>query len=279
MTKVAVITGASRGIGKACALALARRGYRVVVTGRTLEEGMGTVAKPYAVDAAAPVKVPGSVASTVEAIRASGGEAIGVALDIMSQSSIDAMLNEVREKWARVDLLVNNATYNGPGLMYAFSEFSMGQLEDCLRGTVVNQVYITRKVLPAMLERGEGSFVFMGSVAGLRPSPLPVTDGGWGLMHGASKSAFHRIAEFLHLEHAKDGVRAYLVEPQLTVTESSIALFGDAVTKLGGGMQGHPPQVTGDVVAWLAAEDRAGQYAGKVLSTPTFFAEHGITPG
>ena len=279
MTKVAVITGASRGIGKACALALARRGYRVVVTGRTLEEGKGIVAKPYAADAAASVTVSGSVGSTVGAIRGGGGEAIGVALDIMSQSSIDAMLDEVLEKWGRIDVLVNNAIYNGAGLMYAFGEFSMEQLEACLRGTVVNQVYITRKVLPAMLERGEGTFFFMGSVAGLGPSPVPVTKGGWGFLHGASKSAFHRIAEFLHLEHAKDGIRSFLVEPQLTVTESSIALFGDAVSNLGGGMQGHPPEVTGEVVAWLATEDRAGRHAGKVLSTPKFFAEHGIARG
>src|SRR5215471_8337625 len=181
MSKVAVVTGASRGIGKACALALARRGYRVVVTGRTLEEGKGTVAKPY--DAAAPVSVPGSVGSTVEAIRARGGEAIGVALDIMSQSSIDAMLKEVLEKWGRIDLLVNNAIYNGPGLMYAFGEFSIEQLEACLRGTVVNQVYITRKVLPAMLERGDGAFFFLGSVAGLAPPPMPVGQGGWGFLH------------------------------------------------------------------------------------------------
>src|SRR5262245_6833425 len=277
MTKVAVITGASRGIGKACALALARRGYRVAVTGRTLEEGKGTVVKPYAADAAAPVAVPGSVASTVGAVRAGGGEAIGVALDIMSLSSIDAMLNQVLETWGRIDVLVNNAIYNGPGLMYAFREFSIQQLEACLRGTVVNQTYITRQVLPAMLERGEGAFFFMGSVAGLGPSPRPVTHGGWGFLHGASKSAFHRIAEFLHLEHAKDGIRSFLVEPQLTVTESMVALFGDAVASLGG-MRGHQPQVTGDVVAWLAAEDRAGHYAGRVLSTPTFFAEHGITP-
>src|SRR5262245_66457949 len=94
MSEVAVITGASRGIGKACALALARRGYRVVVTGRTLEEGKGTVSRPYAADAAAPVTVPGSVASTVAAIRTAGGEAIGGALDTMNRPSIDASLED-----------------------------------------------------------------------------------------------------------------------------------------------------------------------------------------
>jgi hypothetical protein len=80
------------------------------------------------------------------------------------------------------------------------------------------------------------------------------------------------------LEHAKDGIRSFLVEPQLTITESQVALFGDAVTNLGGHGVGHPPQVTGDVVAWLAAEDKDGRYAGKCLSTPTFFADHGIVP-
>ena len=274
MSKVAVVTGSSRGIGKASALALARRGYRVVVTGRTLDEGKGVVVKPFARDAAAQVPVTGSVSSTVEAIRAEGGEAMGVALDIMSRASIDGMLDEVLEKWGRVDVLVNNAIYNGPGLMYAFTEFSMEQLEACLTGIFTNQVYITRKVLPAMLERGDGTFVFLGSVAGLGPAPRPVRKGGWGMLYGASKSAFHRVAEFLHLEHAKDGIRSFLLEPQMTITEASTALFGDALSA----MRGYPPKATGDVVAWLAAEDKDGRHAGKCISAPTFFADHSIVP-
>lgn len=272
MSKVAVVTGSSRGIGKASALALARRGYRVVVTGRTMDEGTGVVVKPFARDAGAQVPVTGSVSSTVEAIRAEGGEAMGLALDIMSQASIDAMLAEVLATWGRVDVLVNNAIYNGPGLMYAFTDFTMEQLEACLTGIFVNQVYITRKVLPAMLERGDGTFFFLGSAAGLGPSPWPVRKGGWGMLYGASKSAFHRVAEFLHLEHAKDGIRSFLLEPQMTITEASTALFGDALST----MRGYPPKATGDVVAWLAAEDKDGRHAGKCISAPTFFADQSI---
>ncbi len=275
MSKVAVVTGSTRGIGRACALSLAGNGFKVVVTGRTLREGQGTVVRPFSGDTSL-VTVPGSIESTVAAIRASGGEAIGVALDIMSRSSIDAMVDAVSAEWGRIDVLVNNAIYNGPGLMYGFDDFSMDQMEACLTGTVINQVYVTRKVLPGMRSRGNGAIFFIGSVAGLAPPPAPVSNGGWGFLHGASKSAFHRIAEFLHLEHHKNGIRSFLVEPQMTVTESMKALLGDMTSRGGGRPRGFPPEVTGEVVAWLATQDEDGKYAGRILSTPTFFRDHDI---
>ena len=94
------------------------------------------------------------------------------------------------------------------------------------------------------------------------------------MLYGASKSAFHRVAEFLHLEHAKDGIRSFLLEPQMTITEAHTALFGAAASTMGG----YPPQATGDVVAWLAAEDKEGRHAGKCISAPTFFADQAIVP-
>ena len=180
----------------------------------------------------------------------------------------------VLEQGRRIDVLVNNGTYNGPGLLYDFDEFSIDDFETCLRGTVVNQARLARQVLPGMLERGEGAVVFMGSVAGAMVPPAAPSAGGWGLLHGASKSAFHRIAEFLQLEHGKDGIRSFLVEPQHTRTEAMEVLFAESPRP----SRAHTPEVTGEVVAWLVSHPDGKDHVGRLLSTPTFFAEHGITP-
>jgi 3-oxoacyl-[acyl-carrier protein] reductase len=279
MRKVALVTGATRGIGKACALSLARAGFDIAVTGRTLREGEGKVPSASAQDPQE-LPVPGSIESTVAAVRALGREALGLRLDILSRASIDQTLDAVLASWGRVDVLVNNAIYQGPGLMYRFAEFTQAQLDACLLGTLVNQVHITRRLLPAMIAQGGGTVVCIGSVAGAGPPPVSPAKGGWGFLYGASKSAFHRLAEFLHLEHANDGIRSFLVEPQMTVTDTMAVVFGEQIRSLVAAGRAFTPEVTGDVVAWLVTHPEATAYAGRLLSTPTFFHDNGIrVPG
>jgi 3-oxoacyl-[acyl-carrier protein] reductase len=279
MRKVAFVTGATRGIGKACALSLARAGFDIAVTGRTLKEGQGKVPAASAKNPKE-LPVPGSIESTVAAVRALGREAMGVQLDILSRPSIDQALDAVLAGWGRVDVLVNNAIYQGPGLMYRFTEFTQQQLDAALLGTLVNQVHLTRRLLPTMIAQGGGTVVCIGSVAGVGPPPVPPAKGGWGFLYGASKSAFHRLAEFLHLEHKDEGIRSFLVEPQMTVTDTMATVFGEQIRSLVAAGRAFTPEVTGDVVAWLATHPEANAYAGKLLSTPTFFKDHGITaPG
>ena len=277
MRKVAFITGATRGIGKACALSLARAGFDIAVTGRTLKEGQGKVPSGTA-KAPKESSVPGSIESTVAAVQALGREALGLQLDILSRASIDQALEAVLASWRRVDVLVNNAIYQGPGLMYRFTEFTQEQLDAALLGTLVNQVHLTRRLLPTMIAQGGGTVVCIGSVAGLGPPPVSPAKGGWGFLYGASKSAFHRLAEFLHVEHKDDGIRSFLVEPQMTVTDTMATVFGEQIRSLVATGRAFTPEVTGDVVAWLATHPEANVHAGKLLSTPTFFKENGITP-
>jgi 3-oxoacyl-[acyl-carrier protein] reductase len=275
--KVALVTGATRGIGKACALSLAKRGYAVAVTGRTLKEGQGTVGNYMKGNA--PVAVPGSIETTVAAVRELGAEALGVRLDILDRGSIDAALAEVLGQWGRIDVLVNNGIYQGPGLMAEFDEVTVDQLDAIFLGIVTNQFYITRAVLPGMLERGQGAVVFMGSAAGAVMSPAPPRKGGWGVAYGMAKGAFHRMAEFLHLEHAKDGIQSYLLEPQMTVTEATIAVFGEKAGSLrGGATRANTPDETSEVVAWLVSHPDGPKHAGSLISAPKFFRAQGIDP-
>jgi 3-oxoacyl-[acyl-carrier protein] reductase len=276
MRKVAFVTGATRGIGKACALSLARAGYDIVVTGRTVKEGDGTVPSASAKNPR-DLPVPGSIESTVVAVRALGREALGLQLDILSRASIDQAIEAVLASWGRVDVLVNNALYQGPGLMYRFTEFTQEQLDAALLGTVVNQVHVTRRLLPGMIAQGGGTVVCIGSVAGVSAPQLSPAKGGWGFLYGASKSAFHRLAEFVHLEHKEDGIRCFLVEPQMTVTDTMATVFGEGIRGLVAAGRAFTPEVTGDVVAWLVTHREADAHAGKLLSTPTFFRENGIS--
>jgi 3-oxoacyl-[acyl-carrier protein] reductase len=275
MRKVALITGATRGIGKACALSLARQGFDIVATGRTLKEGEGKVAIPFAKDHGREVAVPGSLETTVAEVQALGREVQGLPMDVLDRGSMDKVVEQVMGSWGRIDVLVNNALYGGPGMMYPLDAFDIEQLEKSVLGNLVNQAYLTKLVLPVMVGQGSGVIVGLSSGAALMPSPIPARKGGWGFVYGGPKSGFHRLSEFVHLEHHQDGILAFNVEPGRTVTEATLAMFGKQaeIDKLAPPTQ---PSVTGDVVAWLATRPEAREFAGKLISSPTFFKDRGI---
>jgi NAD(P)-dependent dehydrogenase (short-subunit alcohol dehydrogenase family) len=275
MRKVAIVTGATRGIGKAAAISLAREGFDVVITGRTVKEGEGTATMPYAADGQQ-VAVPGSLETTAAAIRALGREALPVVMDVLDRSTMDAVVEQTLAQWGRIDLLLNNALYQGPGLMFPFAEFTFEQLEKSVLGNLVNQAYLARLVLPVMIKQGGGTYISLSSNAAVSPPPAPPGKGGWGFVYGAPKSGFHRIAEFLHVEHAKDGIRAFNVEPGYTVTEATVAMFGPG-SAADFNRHATTPEATGDVVAWLATRPEAKELAGTLIGSPGFFKGRGIT--
>jgi 3-oxoacyl-[acyl-carrier protein] reductase len=188
---------------------------------------------------------------------------------------MDKVVARVMATWGRIDVLVNNALYGGPGMMYPFDEFDIEQLEKSALGNLVNQAYLTKLVLPIMVKQGSGVVVGLSSGAALMPSPIPARKGGWGFVYGGPKSGFHRLSEFVHLEHHQDGILAFNVEPGRTITEATIAMFGEQaeISKLAPPTM---PSVTGDVVAWLATRPEAREFAGKLISSPTFFKDRGI---
>lgn len=275
MQKAAIVTGATRGIGKACALSLARQGFDLVVTGRTQREGQGTATLPFSRDGQQ-VAVPGSLETTVAAVQALGREALPVLMDVLDRASMDAVVEQALARFGRIDVLVNNALYQGPGLMHAFADFTFEQFEKSVLGNLVNQAYMARKVLPVMIRQGGGHIVSLSSNAAVSPPPAPPDKGGWGFVYGAPKAGFHRIVEFIHVEHAKDGIVAFNVEPGFTVTEATVAMFGaNAATDFH--RDATRPEVTGDVVAWLVTRPEAKALAGTLISSPGFFTAKGIT--
>jgi NAD(P)-dependent dehydrogenase (short-subunit alcohol dehydrogenase family) len=278
MRRVAFVTGASRGIGRAISLALADRGFDVVVTARTVREGDG-IARSSSFREAKQVAVAGSLASTAAAVGEHGRDALPLRLDLLDRASIDAALAETLATWGRIDLLVNNGIYQGPGVMDRFLDVPLDAVERIFQGNVLAQIHLLQQVLRQMLAQGGGTIIDITSTSGYADPPGPVGQGGWGFAYGASKGAFHRLAGILHVEHASDGIRVFNVDPGYTPTDTMRALHG-AGTDLDRAYPGAPPEVTAAVVAWLASEPAAAEaWRGKCVQAQRLCRDLGLLPG
>src|SRR4029077_7469360 len=158
---IALVTGASRGIGRATALALADAGYDVALAARTVPEGDGRMAPGSVRETQEARVIEGSLESTAAAIEARGQRALPVAMDLLDRPTIDAMVDTVIGTWGRIDALVNNAIYQGAGRMDRVLELDLDAATKLVVGNYVNQLHLIQLVVPGMLERGGGHVVNM----------------------------------------------------------------------------------------------------------------------
>src|SRR4051812_40216623 len=243
---VAVVTGASRGIGKATAIALAAAGFDVAVTARTVHEGDGRDDS----DTGAGRAIPGSLDTTAAAIESRGGRARAVPMDLLDRASLTAAIDAVLGEWGRIDVLVNNAVHTGVGSMERLLDLPIDVVETKLQANVVSQLVLIKSVLPHMLDRGDGTIVNITSAVAISDPSAPTGEGGWGLGYAMSKGAFHRIAGIMAVELGPQGIRTFNVEPGYVLTERMEVNqrelgFADV-------FRGAPPSVPASVVAWLA---------------------------
>lgn len=253
---VALVTGASRGIGKATAIRLAQTGFDVVVTARTWVEGEGIDESDGAAHGR---RLPGSVQSTARAVEAAGGRALRLRLDMLDRASIDATVASVLDAWGRVDVVVNNARYF-PGSGTRLRELGIDVLEDNLRVNAVNPLHLIQLVLPQMIDRGRGTIINVTSRAGSQDPLRPAGENGqWGLAYGMSKAALDRIAGVLHAEHRHEGILAYTIAVSAQTERHRLDRpDGDTATA------GPPPSVAASAIAWLAGgSDQARTLAGQ----------------
>lgn len=247
----ALVTGASRGIGRATAVHLARAGLDVAVTARTLHEGEGIDLS----DKGGGRALPGSLETTVSEVRELGRRALAVVSDLHDHDSLVHCVEHVLDAWGHIDVLVNDAVDTGPGSMVPFLDLGIDQLERKLHANVVSQAVIMKAALPSMLASGGGVIVNVSSHVATSDPRAPVGQGGWGLAYAASKAAFHRIAPILAVELGDDGIRAYNVDPGYVETERQSV--NAPALGLEGRYRGAPPSVPGAVIAWLATSPDA----------------------
>jgi 3-oxoacyl-[acyl-carrier protein] reductase len=229
MSPVAVITGASRGIGAATALVLAERGFRVVVNYLSSAEKADEV---------------------VRAVTAAGGQAVAIRADVTEADDVAAMVGETEQRWGGVDVIVHNALI--PFDVTSFADLSWEQLGGKLDRELRAAFLITKAVAPGMISRGYGRLVYLST--GLSRSPRE------GMITlGVAKAALDQFVRYVALELAPHGITANVVAPA-TVNETKVTeqLTTDQVRALGTtnpmGRLVRPGEVA-STIAFLASED------------------------
>jgi citronellol/citronellal dehydrogenase len=256
--RTAIVTGASRGIGRAIAELLAKEGAKVVCVARTLKEGDHMF--------------KGSLASTVSDIKAAGGEATAVAADISSESECLKVVDAARQAYGLIDTLVNNAALNYyiPTVDYPANRW--------IKAFAVNvhaPFMLAKAVLPDMIAAHRGAIVNIGSGAAIGPGRGPYTDKNarGGVMYGASKAALERFTQGLAQEVAQHGgIVVACVSPSRVVPTP-----GTVHHKLVQGLddpRGEPPSIMAQAVLLLASEP-AEKVNGRVTYSQQILKEFG----
>jgi NAD(P)-dependent dehydrogenase (short-subunit alcohol dehydrogenase family) len=178
--KVAIVTGASSGIGRATALALASEGARAALVGRR----------------------EGPLRQLAEEI---GDRAMVVPADVRDVSQVKAMVARTMDAWNRIDILVNSAGMNVP--RRGLGEISLAAWRDVFATNVTGPFLVVREVLPVMRRQRAGTIVNVSSMAGYRGKLLG------GPAYGASKAALNSLTEAINLAERQNGVRACAICP------------------------------------------------------------------
>lgn len=255
--KVAVVTGASRGIGQYIAELFARHGAKVVVAARTYNEGDHML--------------EGSLARTVKNIEGAGGAALGVAANISEESECLMLLEKARQAFGPIDVLVNNAALN---YYVPIEDYRTNRWIRCFAVNVHAPFILSREVIPDMKETG-GAIVNISSGAAIGPGRGPYEDQTvrGGTMYGATKAALERMTQGLAQEVAHyGGVAVSALSPSQVVPTP-----GTVHHKLVTGMddpRGEPVSMMADATLLLASES-AEKVNGRVTYSQQILKEFG----
>ena len=208
--KVALVTGTSRGLGKAIAKRLAGEGATVALTARTMEPDP---------------KYQGSLQQTLDEIQAAGGSAIAVQADLSRAEDRERLFSEVVERVGAPDILVNNAAVT---FLRPLDEFPDRRVRLMMEMHVLAPLHLTQLAIPAMRERGSGWVLNVTSVGGDLPGGPPFAEfdrtAGFGV-YGTVKAALNRLTKSLAAELYDDGIAVNAAAPTNPVaTEGAGAL-------------------------------------------------------
>jgi NADP-dependent 3-hydroxy acid dehydrogenase YdfG len=235
--KTVLITGASSGIGRSCAVAFAARGARLLLCARRRE-------------------------SLDELAADLQTECLTFPLDVRDRAATEAALAGLPDEWAAIDVLVNNA-----GLAAGLAPLQDGDPDDwdrMLDTNVRGLLNVTRPVVRGMIQRGGGHVLNIGSIAGHEAYPD-------GAVYCGSKAAVAKITEGLRMDVLGTGVRVSTVDPGLVETEFSIVRFHgdhDRAARVYEGLDPLTPDDVAEAVVWVADRPAHVQVA-EVIILPT----------
>ena len=213
MQKIALVTGATSGIGWATAVVLANRGYDLIICGRRKER---------LEELAAQVSV----------------KTLQLTFDVREREAVEKALESIPAEWQNIDVLINNA-----GNAHGLSKLQDGSVEDwdaMIDINVKGLLYVTKAIVPGMIERGSGHVVNIGSIAGKEVYPN-------GNVYCASKHAVDAINNGMRLDLLGSGVKVSQVCPGLVETEFSLVRFKGDLTRSDSVYQGFDPLTAKDI--------------------------------
>ncbi len=254
--KVAIVTGASRGIGKAAAQLFAAEGAKVVCAARTLSEGEHIL--------------EGSLNTTVSEIQQAGGTALAVQTEVSNEESCTRLVEAARKQFGPVDVMVNDAVLN------YYSPIKDYPIRRWFRGFAVNvhgPFMLSQKVLPDMMVRRSGAIVNISSGAATGPGRGPYTSSGSGdTMYGATKAALERFTQGLAQEVYQYGISVAAVSPSMLVATPGAVYHGAATGS--DDPRSEPPEMMAKAILLLATEP-LDKVTGRVTYSQAILKEFG----
>lgn len=246
--KIALITGATSGIGEACARKFAAGGYDIIINCRKPEKGEALKAE----------------------LAGLGADALVLPFDVRYREQIIAALGSLEGKWKNIDVLINNA-----GLVFGVDKEHEGNLDEwdiMLDTNIRGLLSMTRLVVPGMVERGRGHIINLGSIAGDAAYP-------GGSVYCATKAAVKALSDGLRIDLVDTPLRVTNIKPGLVETNFSVVRFRGDKAKADSVYKGIRPLTGADIaeVAWFAASAPEYMQIAEVLVMPTNQATGTIT--
>lgn len=219
--KTALVTGSSRGIGRAVAQRLAAEGATVAVTARSHQASPSTRAGHTEA-------LPGTIAETVALIEAAGGKAFGIAADLEDTRRRAALIDEVVDRTGRIDILVNNAGYADYSVI---ETMPMQTFDRTVEHYVRTPFVLIQQAIPHMRRQGAGWIVNIGSVTGLAPArPYREYNKSSGdVIYASMKAALHRLTQGVAAELVDSNIAVNVVGPSSAIrTPGADSLIPDS---------------------------------------------------
>jgi 3-oxoacyl-[acyl-carrier protein] reductase len=243
--QVVIVTGASRGLGRTTALALAEAGAHVIVTARNAEPDDAN-----------------SIHATAERIEAQGGSAMAVAVDVSDQLNILNMVREVLARYGRIDALINNAGLMGGEL--TFTEVTPAFWREIITTNLWGAFLCCQAILPAMLRQSSGVIVNITSGAAVRTGFLNIP-------YGVSKAGLDRLTLGMADELKDNGIACVSLSPPVSATDTVRAIYPDQRVE----DWAAPPEHTAQAICRLLERGDAQRYSGQVVSVSEYLQNTG----